>query len=58
MGNVPLPGLGVPTASTGHLPECKDVRVLGEGELVLFCVRRQLADDLWGQVAEPAILNA
>lgn len=41
-----------------HLPERKDIRVLGEGELVLFCVRGQLADDLWGQVTQPAILDA
>lgn len=40
-----------------HLPERKDIRVLGEGELVLFCVRGQLADDLWGQVTQPAILD-
>ena len=32
--------------------------MLGEGELVLFRVRRQLADDLWCQVAQPAILDA
>lgn len=40
-----------------HLPERKDIRVLGEGELVLLCVRGQLADDLWGQVTQPAILD-
>lgn len=41
-----------------HLPERKDIRVLGEGELVLFCVRGQLADDLRGQVTQPAVLDA
>lgn len=41
-----------------HLPKRKDIRMLGEGELVLFRVRGQLADDLWGQVAQPTILDA
>lgn len=40
-----------------HLPKGKDVRVLGEGELILLCVGGQLADDLWCQVAQPAILD-
>lgn len=40
-----------------HLPKSKDIWVLGERELVLFCVGRQLADDLWGQVAQPTVLD-
>ena len=31
--------------------------MFGEGELVLLCVGRQLADDLWSQVAQPAVLD-
>lgn len=55
---VPLcPGWGSEEPGSGHIPECKDIRVFGEGELVLLCVGRQLADDLWGQVAQPAILD-
>lgn len=58
LGGTPLPGLGLLKARAGHLPEGKDVRVLGEGELVLLCVGRQLTDDLWRQVAQPATLDA
>lgn len=42
----------------GRLPEGKDVRVLGEGQLVLLRVGGQLADDLGRQVAQPAVLDA
>lgn len=52
------PGRGSRGPGWGHLPECKDVRVLGEGELVFLRVRRQLADNLWRQVTQPAILDA
>lgn len=48
-----------PTKHPSHRkdsPQCKDIRVLGEGQLVLLGVRRELTDDLGGQVAQPAIL--
>lgn len=38
-------------------PQCKDIRVLGEGQLVLLGVWRELADDLRGEVAQPAVLD-
>lgn len=37
-----------------NLPEGKDVRLFGEGELIFGCLRRELADDLWSKMAEPA----
>lgn len=58
MITAPRPGLGLWKDRVGHLPQCKDVRVLGEGELVLLRVGRQLADDLGCEVAQPAILDA
>lgn len=36
-------------------PKSKNVRLFGEGKLVLFCVRGQLLDEFGGQVTEPAI---
>lgn len=39
-------------------PQCKDIRVLGEGQLVLLGVRRELTDDLGSEVAQPPILDA
>lgn len=47
------PHLPVPRDS----PQCKDIRVLGEGQLVLLGVWGQLPDDLRSQVAQPAVLD-
>lgn len=38
-------------------PQGKHIRVLGEGQLVLLGVWRELADDLGGKVAQPAVLD-
>lgn len=36
-------------------PKSKNVGLFGEGELVLFCVRGELLDELGGQVTQPAV---
>lgn len=39
----------------GHSPKSKNIWLLGEGKLVLLCVGRELLDDFWGQVTQPAV---
>lgn len=58
LGSVPAYTVQVKDQGVAHLPKGEDIRVLGEWELVFFRVRGQLANDLWGQVAQPATLDA
>lgn len=43
------------TKQKSNSPKSKNIRLFGEGKLVLLCVGGELLDELGGQVAEPAI---
>lgn len=51
------PDTTAPVLCRRDSPQREDIRVLGEGQLVLLGVRRELADDLGGEVAQPAVLD-